>query len=60
MGYVELIRELSALPLEKRIELFDFSDFLPARFGLIPCELHDVDSPSPRHASTFRSGDTLH
>lgn len=33
MGYVELIERLQALPQEKQTEVFDFVDFLCARFG---------------------------
>ena len=33
MGYAELIDKLKALPDEKRTEVFDFVDYLAARFG---------------------------
>lgn len=33
MGYPELIEKLEALPDEKRTEVFDFVDYLAARFA---------------------------
>ncbi len=33
MGYAELIEKLEALPDEKRAEVFDFVDYLAARFS---------------------------
>ena len=33
MGYAELISKLEALPREKRVEVFDFVEFLAARCG---------------------------
>lgn len=33
MGYQELIEKLEALPEEKRTEVFDFVDFLSAKFA---------------------------
>lgn len=33
MGYAELIERLQALPREKQAEVFDFVEFLSARFG---------------------------
>jgi hypothetical protein len=33
MGYAELIEKLKTLPDEKRTEVFDFVDFLAARFA---------------------------
>ena len=36
MGFSELIEKLQALPVDKRAEVFDFVDFLTARFGAHP------------------------
>jgi hypothetical protein len=36
MGYVELIEKLQTLPHEKQAEVFDFVEFLAARFGETP------------------------
>ncbi|MBK1838206.1 DUF2281 domain-containing protein [Azospirillum sp. YIM B02556] len=33
MGYAELIRKLQALPEDKQTEVFDFVEFLTARFA---------------------------
>ncbi|MFH1871915.1 MAG: DUF2281 domain-containing protein [Pseudomonadota bacterium] len=33
MGYAELIERLQALPQDKQTEVFDFVEFLSARFG---------------------------
>jgi hypothetical protein len=33
MGYAELIEKLQSLPEEKQVEVFDFVEFLAARFG---------------------------
>ena len=33
MGYAELIERLQALPRDKQAEVFDFVEFLCARFG---------------------------
>jgi hypothetical protein len=33
MGYVELIEKLQTLPREKQAEVFDFVEFLAARFS---------------------------
>lgn len=33
MGYAELISKLEALPREKQAEVFEFVEFLSARFG---------------------------
>ena len=33
MGYAELIEKLQTLPTEKQAEVFDFVEFLAARFG---------------------------
>jgi hypothetical protein len=33
MSYTELIEKLQALPSEKQAEVFDFVEFLSARFG---------------------------
>jgi hypothetical protein len=33
MGYTELIEKLQALPQDKQAEVFDFVEFLVARFG---------------------------
>ena len=33
MGYAELIEKLQTLPDEKQAEVFDFVEFLSARFG---------------------------
>ena len=33
MGYPELIEKLQALPQDKRAEVFDFVEYLVARFG---------------------------
>ena len=33
MGYAELIKKLETLPDEKRAEVFDFVDYLAARFA---------------------------
>lgn len=33
MGYAELIEKLRTLPQEKQAEVFDFVEFLAARFG---------------------------
>ena len=33
MGYAELIERLQALPRDKQTEVFDFVEFLCARFG---------------------------
>lgn len=34
MGYAELIARLQALPQDKQTEVFDFVEFLSARFGV--------------------------
>lgn len=33
MGYAELVERLQALPQERQAEVFDFVEFLSARFG---------------------------
>lgn len=33
MGYAELVAKLQTLPVEKQAEVFDFVDFLAARFA---------------------------
>jgi hypothetical protein len=43
MSYAELISRMRALPLERRVELFDFADLFETYFGLLadalcPCE----------------------
>lgn len=40
MSYAELISRLRALPVEGRIQLFDFSELFEARFGLVAADLH--------------------
>jgi hypothetical protein len=41
MGYAELIEKLQALPSEKQAEVFDFVEFLAARFGKAKPLAHD-------------------
>lgn len=43
MGYAELIERLQALPPDKQTEVFDFVEFLSARFG-------SSDQTPPAHA----------
>ncbi len=63
MSYAELISRLRALPLEGRIQLFDFSELFEARFGLVAADLHAVVEPDDtlydEHAF-MRAGAGLH
>lgn len=38
MGYAELIAKLQTLPEDKQTEVFDFVEFLSARFAIAPPE----------------------
>jgi hypothetical protein len=44
MGYTELIEKLRTLPEEKQAEVFDFVEFLAARFGETPVDAEWPDS----------------
>lgn len=35
MSYAELISKLRALPVDRRVQLFDFTDLFEAHFGLV-------------------------
>lgn len=63
MSYAELISRLRALPVEGRIQLFDFSELFEARFGLVAADLHaavEYDDTLYGEHAILRAGTGLH
>ena len=59
MGYAELIEKLQGLPAEKQAEVFDFVEFLAARFGKAKGKPFTRDEWSDAEFGEFAMGQAL-
>jgi len=59
MGYAELIEKLQTLPAEKQAEVFDFVEFLAARFGKAKNKPFAHDEWSDAEFAEFAMGQVM-